>query len=218
MSRFDCGKMCAPLNGGEPVCCSTDHAIPIMDKAEYKLLRQKSDLWRPFRPKDKHAREVVSDMATSCIATECKGAKFCERDNRSLACRSFPFFPYLTAKDELIGLSYYWYFEDRCWVISNLGVADAKFVREFIAAYETLFVLDPEERGAFRDQSAAMRRTFSRWRRPIPLIGRDGGYFKILRGGRMVPTDVDTFRKHGPYRSDKIYARAVKEANAAAAT
>ena len=61
VSRFDCGKMCAPLNGGEPVCCSTDHAIPIMDRAEYRLLRQKSDLWRPFKPKEAiRAIEITS--------------------------------------------------------------------------------------------------------------------------------------------------------------
>ena len=32
LSRFDCGKHCAPLNGGEPVCCTTRHAIPVVHK------------------------------------------------------------------------------------------------------------------------------------------------------------------------------------------
>ena len=218
VARFDCGRMCAPHNGGEPVCCSTKHAVPIVDRAEFSLLRARSDLWRRYRPDDAAGRKIVDELHGSCVAIECKGARQCERENRSLSCRAFPFFPYFPrGAERFVGLAAYWDFEDRCWVISNLGVADATFVREFIAAYEALFALDPEERGAFRDQSAAMRRTFSRWRRPIPLIGRDGGYFKILRGGRIVPTDVETFRKHGPYRSDATYARAVKEAQAAAA-
>src|SRR5690606_21417962 len=28
VSRYDCGRHCAPLNGGEPVCCSTQNAVP----------------------------------------------------------------------------------------------------------------------------------------------------------------------------------------------
>ena len=30
VSRFDCGRKCAPLNGGEPVCCSTQNAVPVV--------------------------------------------------------------------------------------------------------------------------------------------------------------------------------------------
>jgi hypothetical protein len=217
VARFDCGKMCAPLNGGEPVCCSTDHAIPLMDRAEFRLLRRRSDLWRRFVPQDAHARKVVADVHETCVAATCKGARFCERDNRSLACRSFPFFPYLTREDDLVGLAYYWGFEDRCWVISNLGVVDRTFVREFIDTYERLFAADPEERQAFRAESASLRRVFARARRAIPLIGRDGRAYEVLRGGRIVPANLGRFRKHGPYRSEAAYARAVKEAAAAAA-
>ena len=39
VSRYDCGRFCAPLNNGEPVCCSTDNAIPIVDKTEFELLK-----------------------------------------------------------------------------------------------------------------------------------------------------------------------------------
>jgi len=214
LSRFDCGKKCSPLNGGEPVCCSTGHAIPIVDKAEFQLLKSRSDLWHRFRAKDAGQREVLKDMHPTCTAIECKGAQFCERDNRTLACRSFPFFPYLTRKDEFVGLAYYWYFDDRCWVISNLGVVDRAFVREFVDVYERLFLLDPEERESMRAESANARRVFSRRRQAIPLIGRDGGYLKVRRGGKIVPAKLSDFKKHGPYRSERAYVRAVAEAQA----
>jgi len=39
VTRFDCGQMCSPHNGGEPVCCSTKHAVPI-DLATYNAHRE----------------------------------------------------------------------------------------------------------------------------------------------------------------------------------
>ena len=59
LSRFDCGKHCAPLNGGEPVCCTTRHAIPVVHRTEWELLRSRSDLWHRYRPTDAHARKIV---------------------------------------------------------------------------------------------------------------------------------------------------------------
>jgi hypothetical protein len=111
---IDCGQMCKHLNNGSPVCCDTSNAIPVVQKSEWKALKQRTDMWRPFKPGNSAAQEIVDGLHDSCKAVECRGAQFCERDNRSLACRTFPFFPYITNKDELIGLSYYWTFEDRC--------------------------------------------------------------------------------------------------------
>jgi hypothetical protein len=214
ISRHDCGRHCAPLNGGEPVCCTTGHAIPVVDQAEWSLLKSQTDLWHRFKPFDAASRQVVDDLHPRCTAIECKGAAQCERENRTLACRAFPFFPYITRDDELIGMSYYWTFEDRCWVISNLRVVEQRYVREFIQAYERLFAADEEERDVNRDYSASMRRVFSRWNRPIPLIGRDGGYFKILpHGGGIEKATVDEFGSHGPYVSPVVYWAAVAEAS-----
>ena len=213
ISRYDCGRMCAPLNGGEPVCCSTQNAVPVVQKAEWRLLESRTDMWRRFKPYDAATRTIVRELTTSCVAIECRGARHCERDNRSLACRAFPFFPYITKEREFVGLAYYWDFEDRCWVISNLSIVDRDFVRDFVATHELLFARDAEEFDTFRDHSAAMRRVFTRWKRPIPLIGRDGGYLKVLpRGGRIVPARIEEFRALGPYRSEKAYRKAVAEA------
>ncbi|NQV48510.1 MAG: hypothetical protein HQ504_12130 [Rhodospirillaceae bacterium] len=180
VSRFDCGAKCAPLNGGEPVCCSTDNAVPVMQKSEWKLLKARTDMWHPYKPNDAVGRAIVADLHKSCCAIECNGAAHCERDNRSMACRSFPFFPYVTRDNLFIGISVYWTFEDRCWMINNLNVVDRKYKDEFIQAYETLFADDPGEFDVFRDHSANMRRVFTRWERPIPLIGRDGKYYEIF--------------------------------------
>jgi len=216
IARFDCGKKCAPLNGGEPICCSTQNAVPLVQKSEWRLLKSRTDLWKLFKPYDAATRNIVKDLHHSCTAIECKGVAFCERENRSMACRAFPFYPYITREGTFAGLAYYWDFESTCWVISNLSIVDADFVREFVDAHEMLFAADRDEYDTFREQSASMRRVFSRRNWVIPLIGRDGGYLKVMpRGGRILPADPAKFRKHGPYRSAAAYARAVKQAREA---
>ena len=213
ISRFDCGKRCSPLNGGEPVCCSTEHAIPVVDRAEWDLLRGRTRLWRRYRPEDRAGRSIVGQLATSCLAIECKGVRHSERDNRTLACRSFPFFPYFDRKGDFIGLSIHWTFVDRCWVISNFGIVDAEFRRQFIAAYEYLFEIDAGEIEVHREYSATLRRVFSRQRRPIPLMDREGRCFQILPHGRgMKPCPSDKMPKYGPYRSERAYRAAVRAA------
>ncbi len=215
ISRFDCGRYCSPLNGGEPVCCSTENAVPIVDRAEFALLQSRSDIWQRYRPDDAGGKEVVRDMHSSCLAVACKGVRHCERDNRSLACRAFPFFPYLDRKGDFIGLSIHWTFAERCWVMSNLEIVDAEYRRQFVEAHELLFDKDPSEYRLHREYSASLRRVFSRKRVAIPPIGRDGGLFKILpRGGEMIACAPKSLPKFGPYRSERAYKAAVEAAAA----
>lgn len=179
VTRTDCGQKCAPLNGGAPVCCETENAVPIMQVSEWKLLRSRTKMWRGFKPYDAATRQITEELSSSCKAVECRGAVNCERDNRSLACRTFPFFPYFTKDGEILGLSYYWYFEDRCWVISNMPKVGQRFVDQFLKAYEILFADDAGERDVFVEYSATMRRVFSRWNRPIPVIGRKREFYLV---------------------------------------
>ncbi len=213
--RYDCGRMCAPLNGGEPVCCTTDNAVPVVERAEYKYLKKRTDLWRGFKPTDAASRQIVDELAPSCLAIECKGAAHCEREHRTVACRSFPFFPYFTKEKEIIGLSYYWTFEDRCWVISNLQIVEQEFVDQLIEAYVYIFEHDEDEEEAYIDQSASMRRVFSRSGRVIPIIGRDGKIYKILpkSGGKIIDANIEEFAALEPFTSDEAYREAIEEAD-----
>jgi len=179
VSQVDCGQKCASLNEGSPVCCDTRNAIPIMQNAEWRHLKQRSNLWRGFKPFDSASRKITEELSRSCKAVECKGALNCERDSRSLACRTFPFFPYFTKAGEILGLSHYWNFEDRCWMISNMALVEQTFVDQFLKAYEILFEDDPGERQVFIDHSVSMRRVFSRWQRPIPVIGRSRQFYLV---------------------------------------
>jgi hypothetical protein len=203
VSRYDCGRKCAPLNGGVPVCCDTEHALPIVDRHEWRLLDSRSDLWRLYLKRDAETRRERADMHRDCRLIACKGAEHCERENRSLSCRAFPFFPYITAKDEFAGLAPFWTFADRCWLMNNLQVVDRGFVGEFVAAHELLFAADKQERAANREHSAAARRVFTRWNRLLPLIGRAGEYLAVEpRSHRIRPADWREYLRHETFRDE----------------
>lgn len=213
ISKYDCGRKCAPLNGGQPVCCTTGNAIPVVHKAEFALLKSRTDLWSGFKAKDATSRKIVKELPASTCAIECKGAAFCERDNRTIACRAFPFFPYITAKGEFIGLSVYWIFEDRCWMIARMELAELAFIKEMVASFEKIFAFDPEEWESMKSHGASTRRVYSRWNRPIPVLGRDGGIFKVMpRTHELRPATMADFKPRGAYKSEAAYKKAVKEA------
>ncbi|WIM12319.1 hypothetical protein [Enhydrobacter sp.] len=214
ISRFDCGRKCAPLNGGSPVCCSTDNAVPVVHKVEFELLRARTDLWSKFKPYDYATRQIVAELTSDCMAIHCKGARHCERDNRTMACRSFPFYPYLTRQKEFVGLGTYWVFEDRCWMMSNLEIVDKKYVKEFITTYEALFVKDPSEFTTYVDFSASARRVYSRWKREIPILGREGELLIVEpSSGAIRPGRKKDYPKIAPFSSEKEYRAAIKEAD-----
>ncbi len=187
---YNCGAKCAPLNGGVPVCCDTGHAIPIVEKSEYALLKTRTQMWKPFVARTPDQKSEIADLkgSESC-AVECRGAEFCERDNRSLACRSFPFFPYFDAEKNLVGLAHYWSFEGLCWVIHNLTIVEKPFVDQFMAMHEFMFKKDEDWRTTYVAHSAAMRRVYSRRGDKFPVIMRDSTYRWVLPqlGGKMVP-------------------------------
>ncbi|MFQ5410030.1 MAG: hypothetical protein ACE5FI_16605 [Anaerolineales bacterium] len=141
-----------------------------------------------------------AELADECRLVECKGYQHCQREYRSLSCRAFPFFPYVTRDWEFLGLAYYWYYEDRCWVISNLQIVTDEYRQEFLDTYDDLFSRMPDEKATYRDYSATARRVFSRWKRTIPLLHRNGGYYKISpTTGRLRRATPEQFRKHGPF-------------------
>jgi hypothetical protein len=187
--------------------------VPVVDKAEFRFLKSRTDLWHVFKPYDAATHKIVDELHHTCAAFECKGARHCERDNRSVACRAFPFYPYLTREGDLVGLGTYWTYEDRCWLISNMRVVERDFVQEFIAAYEYIFARDPEEYATMKTHSAAHRRVFSRRGQPIPLIGREGGFLQVLpRSGRILPLPASRLPRFGAYVSDAAYREAVRAA------
>ena len=219
IAALDCGRFCAPLNDGEPVCCTTENAVPVMDRGEWRLLSGRTDLWSRFRPKDAAGRDIVAESGTLCVAAACKGAAFCERDNRSLSCRAFPFAPYIDAKGDFAAISYFWGFADRCWVISNLHLATKKYLAEFFAAYDALFARDRDEWRANFENAATQRRVHSRRGVRFAAVGRDFRWRWVLphgAGWQLMEDPAREMARFGPYKSAAAYRRAVAEAGGTA--
>ena len=202
IAAFDCGVKCAPYNElGVPFCCDTSHAIPTAYMPEWRYLQKNTDLWHTRQGDDlEEAERLRNDLPKDQILIECLGHNLCQRSFRSVTCRAFPFFPYITKDNEFIGLSYYWDYEDRCWIISHLETVTHGYVQAFVNTYETLFDVIPEDFGNFRYHSIIMRRIFGRQKREIPLLHRDGNHYLVTPGnGQLDRIDKADLPKFGPY-------------------
>jgi hypothetical protein len=204
LAALDCGAHCAPHNHGVPFCCDTTHTLPTAFPAEWAYLQASTDLWRMLEAGDPRPADSTGDVPAGGPELICLGHTRCQRTFRAVACRSFPFYPYVTTAGEFIGLATYWEYEDRCWILSNLDVVSDDYRNEFVAAYEVLFAAHPEEQRAWAEHAAGVRRLFGRGRRRLALLHRQGGWYWLHpRRGSLRPVEAGQFPKFGPYRADK---------------
>ena len=203
ITTLDCGQKCAPYNeNGVPFCCDTRHAVPTAYQEEWAYLTSHTDLWHPWQAETpEETQRLQNQTPTGQLLIECLGHTSCQRNFRSITCRAFPFFPYISREREFLGLSYYWEYEDRCWVISNLQMLTSEYLSQFIQAYDHLFKHMPQELENFHHHSTVMRRIFGRWKRAILLLHRNGFVYKLTpRNGRMRRVPIESLSKFGPYR------------------
>jgi hypothetical protein len=199
----NCGDYCAPYNElGIPFCCDTRHIVPSAYLTEWEYLSKNTDLWRQWVGVDREKTgRMQSITPNDQVLIECRGHKLCIRHFRSLVCRAFPFFPYITTQGHFIGITYYWDYEDRCWVINNLRLVSPKFVSECISAFDTILNKIPQEKENYRYHSSRMRRGFSQRHRTIPLFHRDGFTCEVIpRNGQMRRMSMINLPRFGPYK------------------
>jgi hypothetical protein len=200
---FNCGDHCAPHNElGVPYCCDIRHVVPSAYQAEWEYLQANTDMWRPWEGRDREETRLLKEQASeNQVLIACQGYKSCQRGYRSISCRAFPFFPYITRQGEFIGMSYYWEYELNCWVISNLKVVTPQYLVEFMATFDAIFDAMPEEKENFRKFSSLMRRVFGRRGRAIPLLHRNGHAYKVTpRDGKLRRVRVESLPKYGYYK------------------
>jgi hypothetical protein len=203
VSVLDCGEKCAPYNErAVPFCCDIQHTVPTLYDDEWEYLRKKTDLWYELKE-----NEVINfdslkiDIPSDQILMACKGHHFCQREYRAISCRAFPFFPYINRIGEFIGLSYYWEYEDRCWIISNLNAVTQEFINSTVTTFDLILDKFPSERESFWFYSTEMRKEFERKQRAITLIHRNGYFCKISpKNGRLRKISNPKIQKYGPYK------------------
>jgi hypothetical protein len=174
VTDVDCGTLCAPANSGVPVCCDKAAIVPVLYKTEYELLRKRSKLWKPYQAKTAHQKELKQDTRGCDKVCECRGAAHCERDNRSVVCRTFPFEPYLDHDDELVGLVYNFDFKGLCPLVASRHAIRPDYIDQAISMWELAFSWSEEEVDFYHDHSETLRRSFGQLRKKIPVLTRRG--------------------------------------------
>lgn len=204
---MDCGKLCAVNNPqGIPFCCDICEAVPVAYFPEWEYLRAATDLWHIWRgdecPADPTEPASLRDETPEhMLLLACQGVTRCERPNRALSCRQFPFFPYIASDGRFIGLAYHWDFERMCWVISNLGAVSAAYRQAFVSLYDELLIVCGEDYESYAALSEDMRADFAARKRRIPLVHRNGGYYLISpRSERLERVPAERLPRFGVYR------------------
>jgi hypothetical protein len=207
VTAFDCGERCTPYNPhGVPFCCDICEAVPVAYLQEWDYLQPRTDLWHVYRgdecPSDPDdPAEVWKETPAHMTLLACQGAAHCQRNYRAMSCRQFPFFPYINAMGEFIGMSYEWTFENTCWVISNLWSVTPRYRVEFMAVYDNIFSVWPLEYDSYALASENMRTLFVEKRQRIPILHRNGQDYLLSPGDeRLRRADLRHWRKFGQYR------------------
>lgn len=210
ITDLDCGQMCAPHNpSGKPFCCDICHAVPAAYPSEWEMLQPVTDLWHIWRgdecwgEEDPASRriQVESETPNGMLLLACLGPNRCERGNRLLSCRQFPFFPYVTSDYRFLGLAYDWEFESACWVLSNLGRVSEAYRQSFVRTYDHIFAFFQDEFESYVLRSEEMRVHFAKQRRRIPILHREGGYRLVSPvNERTYHVDEKRLPRFGLYR------------------
>lgn len=121
LTPYDCGKLCAPKYGGEPLCCQLENAVPMLYREEFRYLSKRTKMWSRWKPDNAlDKKQKKEDETEILIFCECKGVKHCERKNRSVACRTFPLEPYFDSKGCFVGLIFMKEFREKCPLLWRL--------------------------------------------------------------------------------------------------
>jgi len=204
---FDCGELCAPHNPNlKPFCCDICHAVPSAYHQEWDFLAANTDLWHPWRGDEcigshEDPWNLMAETPETMCLVACLGPDKCQRMFRSLSCRQFPFFPYITPDNVFVGLAYNWAFEDTCWVISHLDQVSDDYRVQFVQFYDHFFLKNPGEIRTYAERSFQIRSDFMALKRSIPILHRDGGYY-LLRpiNQRLRAVEPDRLPLFGVYQ------------------
>lgn len=174
MIDFDCGKLCAPKNGGVPQCCENESCVPLLFRDEFNWHRGNGKFWRRMPPVTKEIKKFIEESEDYYIFSRCPGPAGCKRTKRSLNCMSFPFQPYVDRHGTVCGLVPV----DGQNSICPLTKKPKKiFSREYIANsmkyWQEIFALFPEEEELYISETVKFERRAKRTGKKIKILTAD---------------------------------------------
>jgi hypothetical protein len=210
IAKLDCGRKCAPHNpNGTPFCCDICHAVPAGYTSEWEMLRKTTDLWHGYRGDECYASDPTeagttlagADLPAGMLSLACLGADRCQRPNRILSCRAFPFFPYISSDHRFLGLACEWEFESVCWVTSNLHQVTDSYRAEFIRTFDHMLATFDDVFESYEVHSQRLRDHFGSRRKRFPLLHRNGGAYLVSPGSEgLRKVDVIKFPTFAFYK------------------
>ena len=176
MISFDCGRFCAPGNHDIPACCDNESTVPILYRDEFRWLKTRGRFWTRMRRRTKAARRLTDTLHETYVAAECPGPQACRRSLRSIACRAFPFDPYLDGKGRVLGLVYQVERRDRCPLVGKpAGLYNPAYVARAIRFWREILHALPEEREVYAKHSRKLRRRARRKGERVRIIRPQSG-------------------------------------------
>ena len=209
IAKLDCGKKCAPHNpNGKPFCCDICHAVLAAFNSEWDYLRATTDLWHLYHDDEPASRGPYagravrdSDLPPGMILLACLGPDRCQRPNRVLSCRAFPFFPYISSDYRFLGLACEWEFESVCWVISNLNAVTDEYRAQFLRAFDFLLANFDDVFENYARLSERLRAHSSAKRKRFPLLHRNGRDYRVSPiSERMERVEASYLPRFGVYK------------------
>jgi hypothetical protein len=171
VTDYDCGTLCKDDNGGVPFCCVTENAVPLLYKQEFELLRSRSELWSIWNPIDKEGKKLVEDHDdVGSVFCKCKGVAFCERENRSVSCRTFPLEPYIDKRGVFVGLVFMQEFSHGCPLTKRAKDIRQEFIDQHYIFWEKLILRRDREFETYSNASRTYRRNRTRTKKTFPIL------------------------------------------------
>ncbi len=171
LTNYDCGTLCKDQNGGIPFCCSVENAVPFLYRAEFSFLKKRTDLWKVWNPKTKNEIKLQkSHEDEHTVFCECKGVAFCERENRSISCRTFPLEPYIDKRGVFVGLVFMREFKHGCPLTQRTKDIRQEFIDTNFLFWEKLMLRKPNEYETYRRSSIAYRRYRTKTKEEFPIF------------------------------------------------
>jgi hypothetical protein len=159
ITSYNCGKLCSPDNGGEPFCCKVENAVPNLYKAEFSYIQKRSKLWSVWKPVTKHEINLKkTSESEDTIFCECRGVQHCERDYRSITCRTFPLEPYIDKRGVFVGLVFMREFMSGCPLTSRPKDIRQEFIDAHYIFWEKFMLRKPDELYTYTKSSISYRR------------------------------------------------------------
>lgn len=171
LTEFDCGELCKGDNGGKPFCCQVENAVPFLYKAEFELLRKRTDLWKVWKPQTPEQKELKkSHEDKHTLFCECKGVEYCERNNRSVSCRTFPLEPYIDKRGVFVGLVFMKEFSHGCPLIKRPKDIRQEFIDNHYIFWEKLMLRKPDELETYTKSSRSYRASRQKTGKKFPVL------------------------------------------------